>query len=607
MFVHLKTIWEWLKTNRWLYLGSLAAVALATTFSYIAPLIIRLTLDSIIGDQVIEAPTFIVAWIEWIGGRSALAKNLWICSGILILAAVLQGFFTYLKGRWSALAAENLARDLREQLYDHLQHLPFSYHAKAATGDLIQRCTSDVDTVRNFVVLQLPEIGRAIIMLALMIPIIVSLDVTMALLSLAIVPVILTIAVAFYSRVKSTFELADEAEGELSTVLQENLTGVRVVRAFARQDYEIAKYEAKNRGFRDKNFRVMLLLATYWSFSDFLCMTQIALVTVVGVMRAVDGIISLGTLVVFITYNGMLMWPVRHLGKILTDLGMAVVSLTRIKEILQTPLEGSAEPAANIRLTEVRGEIVFDRVNFAYHDDIPILRDIHFRVRAGQTMAIMGPTGSGKTSLVNLLPRLYNYQSGRITLDGQELQTFDRKWLRSQIGIVLQEPFLFSKTIGDNIRFGNPLADLRQVEEAAGAAAIHQVITGFEKGYETLVGERGVTLSGGQKQRVAIARAIIKNPAILIFDDSLSAVDTETEVRIQQALKSRRGLATTFVIAHRLTTVMAADLIAVLEHGRIVEIGTHDELVNRAGMYRRVWDIQNSLEADFQNVIDNGQ
>ena len=597
----IKLLWNSMRGNRLLYVGAIISIGFATMFSFFSPLVIRLTVDSIIGGRALEGPAFVLKMIEAVGGTSVLAQKLWICGLALIILAAINGIFTFLKGRWTAVAAESTARNLRNSLYDHLQHVPYDYHIKAETGDLIQRCTSDVETVRAFMAVQFVEIGRALFMLTMALIIMLSLDVRMTLISMLVVPIIFAFAIVFFMRVKKAFKASDEAEGRLSTVLQENLTGVRVVRAFARSDYEMDKFDAKNAEYRDLTYNLIKLLAGYWSASDLLCMFQIGTILVFGSYYASIGRITLGTLIVFITYESMLLWPVRQMGRILTDLGKTMVSLKRIEEILYVPIE---EPLENELKPTIKGEIEFNNVTFGYEESKPILKNISFKVKAGQTVAILGPTGSGKTSLVHLLPRLYDYQSGSITIDGIDIRNIEKKWLRKNIGIVLQEPFLYSKTVLENIGLAKDNALEEEIFTAAQTASVHSVIQEFEKGYETMVGERGVTLSGGQKQRVAIARTLILESPVLIFDDSLSAVDTETDTSIRSALKKRSNTATTFIISHRITTLSEADFIVVIDAGEVVQIGTHQELINEPGLYQRIWSIQNANEEDTEEVFE---
>jgi len=590
-----------MKGNRLIYLGAIISIGLATLLSLIGPLILSLTIDSIIGDKVMDIPQWGINIIENLGGKSTLVQNLWIFGAMLVFITILRGIFLYLRGKWSAVAAEAIAKNMRESLYDHLQHLPYDYHVKAETGDLIQRCTSDLDTVRSFLATQFVEIGRAIFMLVFAAAIMFSLDVRMALIGMAVVPFIFLFSYVYFVKVKGAFKLSDEAEGSMSTTLQENLTGVRVVRAFARQKYEMERFDEKNLNFKNLTYRLIVLLAYYWSFSDLLCLIQIGAVLILGVYWSSIGAITLGTLIVFNTYEGMLLWPVRQMGRILTDLGKTLVSLERIQEILDIPRE--KEESYEVK-PEIEGDISFENVYFEYEKERPILKNVSFKVNKGKTIAIMGQTGSGKSSLVHLLARLYDYQRGSIKIDGIELKNIEKKWIRKNVGIVLQEPFLFSRSIKENIGLAKDKVEDVEIIEAASIAAIHDVILSFEKGYETEVGERGVTLSGGQKQRVAIARTLINNSPILIFDDSLSAVDTETDMAIRTALKKRSSNATTFIISHRIATVSEADMIIVLDQGKVVQSGTHDELINKTGLYRNVWSIQNSLEEELANQID---
>lgn len=593
----LKRLWKAMKGNRLLYLGAIASIGLATLFSLGGPLVIQVTIDSIIGDEPLSSMGAIQWGVAALGGLGKLKQHIWIPGVVYVLFTALRGVFLYLKGKWSAMTAERVAENMRNHLYDHLQHLPYEFHVKASTGDLIQRCTSDVDTVRKFLSAQFVEIGSALFMLGLTATIMFSLDVPMTLVALSVVPVIFLFAVIFFLKIKRAFQLSDEAEGVLSNCLQENLTGVRVVRAFGQEAHEVEKFEVHNRNYRDLTYRLLKLLAWYWSISDLLCLLQTGMVLLVGIYWTANGRISLGTLVVFNTYITMLLYPVRQMGRVLTDMGKAFVALERIEEILTAPKEDLEE---NGHRPEIRGGIVFENVTFEYDPGKPVLKNISFEVKPGETVAILGATGAGKTTMMHLLARLYDYKSGSIKIDGHELREIDKGWIRKQVGLILQETFLFAKTLKENIRLAKVTAPEEEVFEVAKVASLHEVVKKFDLGYETMVGERGVSLSGGQKQRVAIARTLINNTPIIIFDDSLSAVDTETDASIRKALKERKNKATTFIISHRITTLAEADWILVLEDGQIVQRGNHHTLMAQPGMYRKIWEVQNSLEAELE-------
>ncbi|MBU3209720.1 ABC transporter ATP-binding protein [Clostridium algidicarnis] len=600
----MKKLLKLVKGNRLLYVAAIASIAISTFIAMLEPMVIKTTIDSIIGNTPLNASPFIEKIIGFFGGKGVLSRNLWICSLFLITLTIIRGVFLFLRGKLAAKAAENIAKNIRVKLYDHIQNLPYGYHVNSESGDLIQRCTSDVDTIRRFFAVQLVDIGRAVFIVTFALIMMLSLNKKMTVIAMVIVPFIFIFSYVFFKKIKHNFEKADAQEGVLTSVLQENLSGVRVVKAFGRQSFEIEKYEKQNRKYRDLNFNLVKLLSNYWSISDLLCMTQIGLVLIAGIYYANKGEISLGTLVVFNTYEGMLLWPVRQLGRILSDMGKMTVSLKRITNILETPVE--QEYGKSLK-PDIKGEVTFENVSFKYEKDTKILENLSFTVKKGETIAIVGPTGSGKSSLVHLLLRLYDYDSGSIKIDGIELKDIERKWVRNNIGIVLQEPFLYARTIKENIMISKLDSSDREIESAATSAAVHEVISSFEKGYDTVVGEKGVTLSGGQRQRVAIARTLIKNMPILIFDDSLSAVDAETDRVIREELKKKSTDNTTFIISHRISTVMDADKIIVLNQGKIEDMGNHKELISKDGIYKRIWDIQNSLDAfseDEEEVLN---
>lgn len=592
---NLKKLVKFMEGYRLIYFLGMLSILISQLFTTLTPLVLQTTIDSIIGDKAIESIYF-QKIIELLGGKEYLKNNLWVIGIIIVSIAILRGLFIFLRSTLSSITAENTAKRIRDNLYDHIQRLPYEYHVKSETGELVQRCTSDVDTIRRFLAIQLVEISGSLFMLIFIIAIIFSINIKMALISIVMLPFTFSFALIFFTKIKKSFESVDEAEARMTTVLQENLTGIRVVKAFARQRFEIEKFEEKNNNFMNLNYKLINELAVYWGISDFFSMAQVGIVVVFGGILTYKGEISLGSYVAFISYINMLVWPVRQLGRLLTDMGKAFVSLNRIEEILNEPIEILYE---NNLKPEIKGNIEFDNVSFQYEDNRPVLKNISFKVRAGETLAIIGPTGSGKSSLVHLLARLYDYNEGSIKIDGIELKTIDKGWIRKNVGLVLQEPFLYAKTIKENIKLANPSLPDEKVINAAKTAAIHDDIKSFEKGYETLVGERGVSLSGGQKQRMAIARTIINECPIVIFDDSLSAVDTETDISIRKALKERKNKSTTIIISHRISTVSEADQILVIDKGRIVQRGTHDELIKEEGLYKRIYEIQSSIDDEI--------
>ena len=579
------------------FLWALIATIMMVIIGFLTPLLLSEIVDSILGSEPFTMPDFLMNPINDLGGRDFLRQNLWIPALALILMNIVNGVFTFIKGRSSAIASENIARKLRNDLYRHLQHLPFAYHVKAQAGELIQRCTSDVDTIRRFLAVQVMEVVNTVLMVVIAMSILLPRSVPITLYSLILVPPLFCFATWFFKMVHKSFEVADEADGVLNAVLQENLSGVRVVRAFGQQEREVEKFDRVNNDLRKKNLRLNELLAIYWGGGDAISMTQTLLTLVVCIIYACNGWITVGTLIVFTSTLGMLLFPIRQLGRTLSDAGKAMVSMKRVQAILHEEAEPD-EP--NALKPDLHGDIVFDHVSFAYPDDnVPVLRDVSFTIPAGKTAAVLGGTGSGKSTMMYLLQRLYTPTSGKITIGGVDIQQIDRKYLRAHVGLILQEPFLYSKSIRENVGITAPEQEAERIEHAADIASASGFIAKADKGWETVVGERGVTLSGGQKQRIAIARTLLKDNNILIFNDSLSAVDTETDAQIRAALRHEQKDVTTLIISHRVTTLSQADLILVLENGQITQQGTHAELCSQPGLYQRINSIQNALEEEL--------
>ncbi|MEM9623167.1 MAG: ABC transporter ATP-binding protein [Pseudomonadota bacterium] len=593
-----RDLWHLTVGQRQRYAAAVLAMALTNVCMFAAPIIGGHAIDVLTQNDFTEGQALLRDITTWLTGELTFTGYLWIAALASFVATAVGGVFLYLRGRLAAQASESIARRLRENLYARLHHVQSGFYDTADTGDLVQRCSSDVETLRVFLVSDVIEIGRAIMLVICVVPVLFAIHVELAIWSLVMMPFLVVGAYVFFQKVKSVFQLTDESEGAMTAALQENLTGIRVVRAFARQQHEVDKFAEKNAAFREHNNRLIQLMGYYWSISDFFCMTQLGIVLLAGGYFAMQGSLSIGELFIFMTCQSIVIWPVRQLGRVLTDTGKAVISLGRVKHVLDTEAEAEQWTPPDGR---ARGEIHARGLSMHYPGSVdqPVLKDLDINIAAGETLAIVGPPGAGKTSLIRALLRLYPYQQGNLTLDGHEISGLDRFWLRGQIGVVLQDPFLYSRSIQDNLLVGRPQAPQQDIEAACAEAAVLDAINGFNDGFAEMVGERGVTLSGGQRQRLALARALLKDPPVLVLDDSLSAVDTHTEQLILQALRQRKGRQTTLIIAHRLSSVMHADRIMVLEQGHCVQLGSHAQLANVEGPYRRLCNIQGALDAQI--------
>ena len=597
-----RLIWRYLRPVVWHFVAALTCACLAMVFNALTPQIIRITVDSVLGTQDPDLPQFMLRYISVDQVRQQPVQALWVAAIGVMLTAFLRGICSFGQRLNLSKGSEGFVKGIRDALYDHIQRLSFHWHTAHSTGDMIQRCTSDVDVIRSFVCNQLVEVVRTVFLIALYLGIMFTMNVRLSLISALFIPIVAVSSGVFYRSISGRFKAADEAEGDLTTCAQENLTGVRVVRAFGRERYEVEKFNRKNELFSQLWIKLGRLLSVYWASGTFLTCLQVMVIVLAGVVETVNGGMTLGAFLAFVTYNTSLSWPVRSLGRVLSDMSKAGVSLDRVGYILHAPHEEDL-PDAEDRKAE--GDIVFDHVTFGYGEQ-RVLNDVSFTIPQGSTFAILGGTGSGKSTLVHLLDRLYDLEEGQgsITIGGRDIRLFARESLRRQIGLVLQEPFLFSRTIAENIAATHPDATMEQIREMASIACVDEAISEFPAGYDTVIGERGVTLSGGQKQRVAIARMLLQQAPIMIFDDSLSAVDAETDSRIRAALRDKLAEATVILISHRVTTLMQADQIVVLENGSVADLGTHGELIGRPGLYKDIYEIQ--MSSDDRRLIEEG-
>lgn len=581
-------LWRLMTGYRLLFFGAIASLAVAAIARTSTFLLLQYLVDDVLG-------------------KEGFLRTLGFFAAGFVGLAVVEGSASFLRGALASKAAEGITRRLRDYLYDHLQRLPYAYHDRTRTGELIQRVTSDVEAIRRFFAEQAVEIGRILAIFIFNLIALLSINIRLGLLSIIAMPIVLVISMWFFGKISASYEAYQDQDGKLSATLQENLTGMRVVRAFARQAFERTKFEVDNWEKFVRGRRLVILHSFFWPVTDLICISQTLLIYYLGAKAAIENSITMGD---YLAISGLVMWivwPMRNLGRVIVQASSALVSYWRVSKLL-------AEDRENLTIGkaphngQVKGKLRFNNVCFEYDHGDHVLKDIDLHVKPGEMVALLGPTGSGKSSLVNLLPRFYEYSGGSLKLDNHELADYPIDWLRQQIGIVEQEPFLFSRSIRENIAYGaGRQVSNNEIESAARSAAIHDVILSFPEGYDTLVGEKGVTLSGGQKQRLAIARTLLRDPRILILDDSTSSVDSETEAVIQSALEALMKGRTSFVIAHRIQTIINANQIIVMDKGQIVQHGTHQELIQQDGLYKKIYQIQSRLEQDEPKEMGNGR
>ena len=584
-------VWHFLRGSKAYFIIAVVCISLMNLLALIVPRVISYTVDALITGKESDLPAFIVDAIDSIGGPAYIREHLYLIAVFLMIIGALSALCNYLYRYYNNKGAETLVETMRNEIFAHIARLPFSWHTKNQTGDIIQRCTSDVDAVKNFVSGQLTEVFRVVLMVAFSLYFMFTINVKLALIALILIPINIAYSAYGHKRMGKIFEEADVEEGKLSAVVQENLTGVRVVRAFGRELFEKERFEKQNHDYWKMWIRMDWVLAWFWAIGTLLLSLQTMIVVVLGAVFAVRGEMLAGEYIAFFSYNIMLTWPIRLLGRLISGLSRSEIATDRIRYIMNS--EPEKDEGKKLR-PEMTGDIVFNNVSFAYDESKEIVKDVSFRIKGGTTVGILGGTGSGKSTLMHLLNRLYELpkENGSITISGVDIKDIEVGYLRENVGMVLQEPYLFSRTLAENIALGGKNAEIEDIREAAGTASLLETIENFKEGFETTVGERGVTLSGGQKQRTAIARMLIGKSPIMVFDDSLSAVDAETDAKIRKGLMEKGKDSTVIIISHRITTLMAADNILVLDKGRLVESGTHDELIKNTGIYRKIYDIQ---------------
>jgi len=546
----------------------IVALAVATILSLITPRLTQKAIDEL---------------------TKGISTNLIRYAIFIIAIAIIRAFLTYFQRYVSGLFTEKIGKAIKDELYEHLHQVPVSYFNKMPVGELVSRASSDVEVVKRFVNNALINVFWIILLFFGAMYFLFSTNIMLALMIMVILPFITVTTVKFSHKVRPLHLKTQQQIAVMTRVAEENLYGIKVVKSYGREEYVIGRFKREALEVLNRVLTANRVSSIYSPLIGFIANSSLLIILLFGGIQVIKGNLTLGELVAFNSYVGMLLWPMRSVGQIINLSQRYIAARDRLLEILNFPVE---EEDANAITLPIRGEVVFDNVTFGYDKNRPVIKNISFRANPGETIAIVGPTGCGKSTILELISRLYNPQKGTIYIDGIDIRRFKLDHLRKNIGIVFQEPFLFSDTIRNNIAFGKPDASMEEIIEVSKRSHCHEFIMNLPQGYDTIVGERGITLSGGERQRVSLARALLVKPPILILDEATSSVDVETELLIHDALSEITKNTTTFIVAHRFSTIRNADRIIVLEDGKIVEEGTHEELLNREGSYARVYHLQ---------------
>lgn len=580
-----------------LYWTSVLSQIFMVASQVFASFLTKVLIDTIEGIEQLDKAVYVEKWVIALitggsGNQYLIDNQATILPTAILVAAVVSALMSLLRMGLRAYTASVINSSMQLTVFDHLERLPYSYYKRNKSGDLIQTCTRDLDVLRKFLIADVSSVNWTFWICLFCFSILMSISWKLTLVSLCLFPLMFVYSFFLIKEVRKRYRATDDSEGRMTDKINQNLAAVRIVKAFNNESYEVSSFEKILDDYRTKFIHWRKMSSFFFSSSDVFVFGSKLLSLIWGIYLCYTGEINAGTLVISFIFVNMMVWPLREVATTLSNMGEYIASSDRVSLILDEPIEDTQSGLT----PKIEGNIVFDHVGFKYDDaSIAVIQDVSFSVKAGQTVAIMGKTGSGKSTLSLLLTRLYDYTEGSIKIDGVELKDIQKSYLRRNVVPVLQDPFLFSKSVKDNILMANKKASPQDVERAAKIAAIHDTIVNFKEGYDTPVGEKGMSLSGGQKQRVAIARTIVSNAPVLIFDDSLSAVDTETDLMIRQNLKNENKGITTFIITHRISTAMDADLIVVLENGRVSEIGQHQDLIKANGLYKRIYEIQSKM------------